>query len=47
MLIKPNRKALDYDSWLFYDYFIIDFLNKMLATSLLKDEDFPDYFKPS
>ena len=46
MLIKPNRKALRYDNWLYYDYFIFDYLNKMFAASMLKDEDFPDCLKP-
>jgi hypothetical protein len=26
MLLKPNRRALDYDAWLYYDYFVHDFL---------------------
>jgi hypothetical protein len=46
MLLKPNRKALDYPSWVFYDYFVFDFLNKAFAVSLLNDEDFPDLVKP-
>jgi len=46
MLIKPNRKALQYTNWLYYDYYIFDYLSKMFAASLLKDEDFPDLLKP-
>lgn len=46
MLLKPNRKALDYEAWIFYDYFVHDFLNKAFAVSLLNDEDFPDLVKP-
>jgi hypothetical protein len=46
MLIKANRKALKYTNWLYYDYYIFDYLNKMFAASLLKDEDFPDCLKP-
>jgi hypothetical protein len=46
MLIKANRKALQYNNWLYYDYYIFDYLNKMFAASLLKDEDFPDCLKP-
>jgi hypothetical protein len=46
MLLKPNRKALDYEAWVFYDYFVHDFLNKAFAVSLLNDEDFPDLVRP-
>jgi len=46
MLIKPNRKAMQYTNWLYYDYYIFDYLSKMFAVSLLKDEDFPDCLKP-
>jgi hypothetical protein len=38
MLIKPNRKALDYKSWLYYNYFVFDFVNKMFAVSLFTDD---------
>jgi hypothetical protein len=44
MLIKTNRKALKY--WIYYDYYIYDYLNKMFAASLLKLEDLPDDLKP-
>lgn len=27
MLLKPNRKALKYETWLYYDYFVFDFIN--------------------
>lgn len=40
MLLKPNRKALDYNTWLYYDYYVYEFLNKMFAVSLLNDEEF-------
>ena len=38
MLLKPNRKALDYETWLFYDYFVYFFLNKLFAVSLLNED---------
>jgi hypothetical protein len=40
MLLKPNRKALDYNTWLYYDYYVYEFLNKMFAVSLLNDDEF-------
>lgn len=43
MFLKPNRKAINYDTWLFYDYYVHDYLNKVFAVSLLNDEDLPDY----
>jgi hypothetical protein len=46
MLTKPNRKALKYEAWLYYDYYVYDFLNKMFAVSLLNDDDFHDLVKP-
>lgn len=46
MLLKPNRKALNYDAWLYYDFFVHDYLNKALAVSLLNDEEFPDLVIP-
>lgn len=45
LLVKPNRKALDYSTWLYYDYYVFDFLNKMFAVSLLNDDDFHDLVK--
>lgn len=45
LLVKPNRKALEYDTWLYYDYYVFDFLNKMFAVSLLNDDDFHDLVK--
>lgn len=38
MLLKPNRRALDYNAWLYYDYFVHDFLQKVFAVSLLNDK---------
>lgn len=46
MLLKPNRKALDYKAWLYYDYCVIDFLNKMFMMALINDDDCPDLFRP-
>ena len=46
MLLKPNRKALEYQAWKFYDYFVHDFLNKAFAVSLLNDKDFADFIQP-
>lgn len=46
MLLKPNRKALDYPAWLYYDYFVTDFLNKLFAVSLLTDDSFDDLVRP-
>ena len=44
MLLKTNRKAFKY--WIYYDYYIYDFINKMFAASLLKVEDLPNDLKP-
>ena len=38
MLLKPNRKALDYETWLFYDYFVYFFLKKLFAVSMLNED---------
>jgi hypothetical protein len=46
ILLKPNRRALDYDSWLYYDYFVNDFLQKVFAVSLLNDKQFGDLVQP-
>lgn len=46
LLLKPNRKALDYTTWLYYDYCVIDFLNKMFTMSLINDDESPDLYKP-
>lgn len=46
LLLKPNRKALDYFTWLYYDYFVEDYLNKLFAVSLLNDDNFYDLVKP-
>lgn len=46
MLLKPNRRALDYEAWLYYDYFVHDFLQKVFAVSLLSDKQFTDLVKP-
>jgi hypothetical protein len=42
MLLKPNRKALNFDTWVYYDYYVFDFLNKIFAVSLLNDDEFND-----
>lgn len=45
MLTKPDRKAINYNAWIYYDYFVFDFLNRMFAVSLLNDDDFQDLVK--
>ena len=45
MLTKPDRNYYKNKGWMYYDYFVFDFLNKVFAVSLLDDEDFPDYPK--
>lgn len=42
MLLKPNRKALNFENWVYYDYYVYDFLNKIFAVSLLNDDEFND-----
>ena len=46
LLLKPNHKALEYTAWLYYDYFVTDFFNKLFAVSLLNDDNFHDLVKP-
>ena len=47
MLLKPNRKSLDYKAWRYFDYYVYDFLNKIFAVSMLNDNDFSDLIKPT
>jgi len=42
MLMKPNRKQLEYEAWRYWDYYVYDYLSKTFAVSLLNDEDFND-----
>ncbi len=42
MLMKPNRKQLEYEAWQYWDYYVYDYLSKTFAVSLLNDEDFHD-----
>jgi hypothetical protein len=45
MLFKPNRKVFEYNTWLYYDYYLHEFTNKLFAISLLNDEDFQNEVK--
>ncbi len=46
MLLKPNRKYFAGASKTFFDYHAHDYMDKMLALSLLKDEDYDDLVIP-
>ena len=46
MLLKPNRKYFKAESKVYFDYHVHDYLDKMLALSLLKDEDYDDLVIP-
>jgi len=37
MLLKPNRNFHDKEGWVYYEYYIHDFLNKLFAVSMLND----------
>lgn len=47
MLLKPNRKYMKSESKVYYDYHVHDYLDKMLALSLLRDQDYDDLVIPS
>mmetsp|Transcript_14767 Transcript_14767/g.18521 ORF Transcript_14767/g.18521 Transcript_14767/m.18521 type:complete len:123 (+) Transcript_14767:177-545(+) len=46
MLLKPNRKYYKDKSKVFFDYHVHDYMDQMLALSLLKDEDYEDLVIP-
>ena len=46
MLLKPNRDYYKDPSHVYYDYHKYDFLDKMLAISMLDDEDQEDLVLP-
>ena len=46
MLMMPNRKYFKYESKVYFDYHVHDYMNKMLALSMLKDEDYDDLVIP-
>lgn len=46
MLLKPNRSATRFEHWKFYDFYVQDILQQILAVSWLKDEDLPDCVQP-
>ena len=46
MLLKPNRKYFAGASKTYFDYHAHDYMDKMLALSLLKDEDYDDLVIP-
>ena len=46
MLLKPNRKYYQGKSKVFYDFHVHDYLDKLLALSMLKDEDYDDLVIP-
>lgn len=46
MLLKPNRKYFKGESKVYFDYHVHDYLDKMLALSLLKDDDYDDLVIP-
>ena len=47
MLLMPNRKYFKTESKTFYDFHVFDYLDKMFALSLLKDEDYDDLVVPA
>ena len=47
MLLMPNRKYFKAQSKEYLDYHVHDYLDKMLALSLLKDEDYDDLVIPA
>lgn len=46
MLLQPNRKYFKGESKVYFDYHVHDYMDKMLALSLLKDEDYDDLVIP-
>ena len=46
MLLKPNRKYFKEKSNVLFDYHAHDYMDQMLALSLLKDEDYDDLVIP-
>ena len=46
MLLKPNRKYFKGQSSVYLNYYVYDYMDKMLALSLLKDEDYDDLVIP-
>ena len=46
MLLMPNRKYFKGESKVYFEYHVHDYMDKMLALSLLKDEDYDDLVIP-
>ena len=46
MLLMPNRKYFKNESKVYFDYHVHDYMDKMLALSLLKDDDYDDLVIP-
>ena len=46
MLLMPNRKYVKGESKVYFEYHVHDYMDKMLALSLLKDEDYDDLVIP-